>query len=76
MAAKNKVREVPIQFVRKMELVEKKCVQCGHMFTGTKKARFCGLPCKNRWHYFNHAEARRTARREKYQAEKKAVGKK
>jgi hypothetical protein len=70
VAAKKKVREIPVQFVRRMELVEKKCVQCGDTFTGTKKARFCGLPCKNRWNYFHHVEARRAARREKYAAER------
>ena len=76
MAAKKKVREVQVQFVRKMELVEKKCVQCGNTFTGTKKAKFCGLPCKNRWNYLNHAEARRATRRETYQAERKTAVKK
>ncbi len=72
MATKKKVKEVAVSFVRKLELVDKKCLQCGTVFTGVKRARFCGLPCKNRWNYVNHADARRAHRREVYHAEKSA----
>ena len=75
MAAKRKpkVKEIPVSFVRRMQLVEKACAVCGRTFTGTKKSVYCSQACKNRANYGRHAEEYRQQRVEKYRAEKKAA---
>jgi len=75
MTAKRKprVKEIPVSFVRRMQLVEKACAVCGRTFTGTKKSVYCSLVCKNRANYERHAGEYRKARVEKYRAEKTAA---
>ena len=67
------MKEIPVSFVRRMQLVDKACVVCGRTFSGTKKSTYCSQVCKNRANYLKHAGQRRADRREKYHAEKKAA---
>ena len=67
------MKEIPVSFVRRMQLVEKSCAVCGRTFTGTKKSVYCSQICKNRANYERHAHAYRQARMAKYRAEKKAA---
>ena len=70
-----KVKIVNVQVQRKIPLMSKTCPVCGKNFVGAKLARYDSLQCKQKAAYDRNAEARRTARREKYQAEKQAAGK-
>ena len=74
-----KERSVQIQtftVTRKVTLEEKVCPQCGKKFMGRLNKKFCSRACVQKDSYERHAEARRTHRRETYQAEKKTAGKK
>jgi hypothetical protein len=71
-APKTRVREV----VKRITVEQKTCLQCGKVFEGAKVAKFCSKACANNASYARHADEYRAARREKYRAEKKTVGKK
>jgi hypothetical protein len=64
---KTQVKEIPVSFVRRMQLLEKTCTVCGRVFTGTKKSVYCSQACKNRANYERHSEAYREMRRKSYQ---------
>ena len=68
-----RVKEIPVSFVRRLPLVDKACAVCGRPFRGASTRTYCGLVCKNRANYRQHAEQRRAERREKYHAEKSAA---
>jgi predicted amidophosphoribosyltransferase len=68
---KKKVRTVSV--TRMVTIEEKLCPVCKKKFDAMKQRRYCGLPCRMKANYARHAEQYRTARREKYQAEKQTV---
>jgi endogenous inhibitor of DNA gyrase (YacG/DUF329 family) len=74
MARREKVKEVPVSYTRKVRLVEKTCPVCGKKFEGVKIRKFCSRSCQNKADYERHAKEYRQARMERYRAEKKAAG--
>lgn len=62
-------------YQRSYTLTEKSCPVCGLKFTGTPKARYDTNACRQKANYNRHATNYREAQREKYQAGKKAAGK-
>lgn len=66
-----KVKIVNVQVQRKIPLISKTCPVCGKSFIGAKLAKYDSQQCKQKAAYDRNAEARRTHRREKYQAEKR-----
>ena len=75
MKKRERVLEVPVSFVRRFQLEEKTCPQCGKQFEGVKKRKYCSRACQAKADYERHADEYRMARVKKYHAEKKATGK-
>lgn len=67
---KERVKEVPVSFVRKLKLVEKTCPTCQQKFEGVKKRTYCSRRCQAKADYDRHAEAYRKARMDSYYAQK------
>jgi hypothetical protein len=67
---KETVREIPVSFIRRLRVEEKKCPVCGQLFMGVKKAKYCSRACLNKADYQKHADARREERRDKYRNNK------
>jgi rRNA maturation protein Nop10 len=63
-------------YKRTYTLTEKVCPVCGKTFTGTPKARYDTVACRQKANYHRHSTDYLETRRAKYQAEKKAAGKK
>ena len=63
-------RERVIVVTRREPLVDKVCPVCGAAFVGLSRQRYCGPTCLARAAYLRHAEARRAARRQRYQHRK------
>ncbi len=57
-------------YTRRVTLVEKTCPVCGKTFEGVKIRKFCSRACQTKADYERHADQYRTARMEKYHAEK------
>jgi tRNA(Ile2) C34 agmatinyltransferase TiaS len=55
---------------------ERVCPVCREKFWGIGRAVYHAPECRRKADYERHADARRATRRETYQAEKKAAGKK
>jgi len=68
---KDRVKEIPVSFVRRLKLEEKVCPQCGNRFEGVKKRTYCSRACQAKADYERHAEQYREARMEKYRAQKR-----
>ena len=64
------MKEVPISYVRHLRLEEKTCPQCGKVFIGVKKRRYCDRPCQAKADYARHAEQYRQARMDSYRRRK------
>ena len=69
---KERVKEIPVSFVRRLRLEEKTCPVCGKKFEGVKKRQYCSRACQSKADYARHAEQYRQHRLEKYHAEKNA----
>ncbi|HJY82389.1 MAG TPA: hypothetical protein VKK81_15075 [Candidatus Binatia bacterium] len=75
MARREKVKEVPVSYIRKVRLVEKTCPVCGKKFEGVKIRKFCSRSCQNKADYGRHGEEYRQARMENYRRQKEQVSK-
>ena len=63
-------------YQRTYTLTEKVCPVCGQKFTGTPKARYDTVACRQKANYARHAENYRAQKLKKYHARKAAAGKK
>jgi len=63
-----------IHVERRLKLDQRECVVCGTAFDGWGRQRFCSAACRRRRDYEAHAEARKQARREYYQRQKRHEG--
>ena len=66
-------------YQRTYALTEKACPVCGKTFTGTARARYDTVACRQKANYERHGETYRAQKTEKYHAEKttgRSAGKK
>jgi hypothetical protein len=70
-----RIKEVSVSYVRRLRLEEKTCPQCGKVFFGVKKRRYCDRPCQAKADYARHAEQYRQARMDSYRRRKAATQK-
>ena len=76
MARREKVKEVPVSYIRKVRLVEKTCPVCGKKFEGVKIRKFCSRTCQQKADYARHGETYRQLRMESYRRQKEQEAKK
>jgi uncharacterized Zn finger protein (UPF0148 family) len=66
----DRVREVPLQFTRRIPLTEKTCPACGTVFEAPAQRVYCSPQCRYRADWARHGQqrnARRKARKEQPQ---------
>ena len=67
------VKTIEVSPYRRMyTLTEKVCPVCGKKFTGTVRARYDTVACRQKANYDRHAESYRQSKQKKYHAEKAA----
>lgn len=70
-----RVKEVEVKFVRRLKLEEKTCPQCGKLFEGVKKRKYCSRACQAKADYDRNAETYRKNRVKRYKEEKSRLRK-
>ncbi|NLI01202.1 MAG: hypothetical protein GX446_17095 [Chthonomonadales bacterium] len=63
----DRVREIKLQFTRRIPLMDKVCPVCGATFAGPSQRKYCSDRCVNRRDWAEHGadrNARRRAKRE------------
>lgn len=65
---------VPTEIARAIAAQRKRgpvtCAQCGKVFEGTTRARYCSANCRVKANYLAHADERKADRRARYQRTK------
>jgi len=59
------VREIKLQFTRRIPLIEKACPICGMTFAGPAQRKYCSSRCVQRHDWAEHGAERNARRNEK-----------
>jgi len=61
----DKIREIPLQYTRRIPLVEKLCPTCNSTFEGPKVRIYCSDECRRKADWAQNGKARNARRKDR-----------